>query len=103
MNKTTTKTIIAAQPDYFNLMPYRDGQGVLIYRKDAIIAWCITTYEDEAGGSVCAHPITADAEWQPLCEPLCILRPDGMIEETDQPIRSLSSWLADPDLLKRHP
>jgi len=103
MEEAVTHTIIPAQPGYFKLLPYQNERGGVAYRKDAIIAWCITLNEEGVKPETTAHPVTTDIFGEPVGEFACILRPDGMVGETDRGIVSLSEWLSDPELFKRHP
>jgi len=103
MEEAATHTIIPAQPRFFKLLPYRDERGSVAFRKDAIIAWCITIERDGLKSETSAHAVTTDIFGEPIGEFVCILRPDGMVEETDRAIVSLAEWLSDPELLKRHP
>ena len=104
MSQLISQTIISAQPGYFSLLPYRDERGAVAYRKDAIIAWCVSVWGDSDDyRETVSHPVTTDVEGETIGSAVSILRPDGMVEETGQPIRSLSEWLGDAELLKRHP
>ena len=103
MSEIISTTIIPAQPDYFSLSPYRGERGDVVCRKDAIIAWCVTIWGGGDYRETTTHPITADVIGETIGRTASILRPDGMVEETDEPIRSLSEWLSDPRLLERHP
>lgn len=105
MNGETTKTIIPAQPGYFRLWPFQDEAGQVTFRKDAIIAWCVSIdphpVPDEPD-FLTAYPVTTSPEGDSMARLPCILRPDGYVDEMEEPLRSLEEWLADPDLLRRN-
>lgn len=96
-------TIVPANPGYFSLTPYLNERGASACRKDAIVAWCITVWGEDDYRETTTHPITAEVIGEPISNTACILRPDGMVEETNRTIVSLAEWLSDPELFKRHP
>lgn len=105
MSGEATKTIVPAQPGYFRLWPYADEAGGVTYRKDAIIAWCVTVEphpDPDHLGSVSAFPVTTSPEGDSMYHLPCILRPDGYVDEFEEPLRSLDDWLKDSQLLKRN-
>jgi hypothetical protein len=104
MSTETTKTIIPAQPGYFRLWPYAADDGKVTFRKDAIIAWCVTiepALDSDEPGCVAAYPVTTSQGGDSMRQVAHILRPDGMVDEMDEPLRCLDEWLANPELLTR--
>lgn len=109
MSDIISQTVIPAQPGFFRVYPYRDIKGEVVCRKDAVIAWVVTIEEPiKINGRSDPHRYASavavafgDAADDAFIGEYAILRPDGMVEEFDQPVVTLDAWLADPDLLKR--
>ena len=107
MTDIISQTVIPAQPGYFRVWPYRGEDGSTAYRKDAVIAWVVTIEKPiNATVSIHRHVNTAAVAFSDTADDAfigeyAILRPDGMVEEFDQPVVALDAWLSDPYLFAR--
>lgn len=94
-DQPTDITIIPALPGYYVIYSGKGEESVdNLERRDAVIAWRVTTHVDKDGDCVSyQHPITLDNE--PSCLGLndwAVLRPDGCVQE---PVMSTHSSVAD--------
>lgn len=100
-----SQTVVPAQPGFFKLWPWRNDDGSVGYRKDVIVAWVVTIWprigSKYGERTVTSDPVTTDVEGEDMGGRVAILRPDGMVEETNEAIVSLDLWLADPAMPER--